>query len=155
VRKISCELNVNNTSLAALENDVLQLLYVPIKASKDCKNVSKHAYFIEVSYGHLAKLVSISFFVHTIGIVNDTLRGILFDYSHGFLTNGCFTLLGRGTNMMASIYTRVLSNRVSKSDLLSASGLSIEDISAKPEILVGLEVGKQVLLINNSATRGI
>jgi hypothetical protein len=40
--------------------------------------------------------------------------------------------------MMRAIDARVLSERMSESNLLGASGLSIKNISAEPEILISL-----------------
>lgn len=155
VSEVPSELDVDDACLAALEHDVLELLHVPVEASKDGEDMCEDAHFVEVSDGHLAQLVSVGFLVHAVCVVNGALGGIFLNNADSFLTDGGLRLLGGSTDMVTAIDTGVLSNRVSEGDLLGASGLAIEDVSSEPESLVGLKVSKEVFLIHDCSTGGI
>ncbi len=93
-RVIASELDVNNARLAALEDNVLKLLHVPIEFSEDSEDVCEDTDLIKVANGHLVKLFAISFLVHAVSVVNGTLGGVLFNNTNGFITDGGLTLLG-------------------------------------------------------------
>ena len=91
---IASELDVNNARLAALKDNVLKLLHVPIEFSEDSENVCEDTNLIEVADGHLVKLFAISLLVHAVGIVYDTLGGVLLNDTNGLITDSGLTLLG-------------------------------------------------------------
>ena len=86
---IAGELDVNDTSLAALEYDILELLHVPLMLSEDGEYVSKNAHFVVVADDHLVEGLSVELTVHTIFVVNGAECGKLLNDANSFLTNGC------------------------------------------------------------------
>jgi len=93
IGEVPTELDVDYASFATLENDVLELLNVPLEASKYSEGMSKNSHFIEMPDCHLVKLGLICLLINTVLIVNGSLRRELLDNAYSFLSNSGLRLL--------------------------------------------------------------
>ena len=105
---IPSELNIHHACLTALEHDIFELLHVPVEAGEYGEYVGEDADLIEVSDSHFAEFVPVGLPIHAVRVVDGALSRVLLDNTHGLLTDGRLTLLGRGADMVATVDSRVL-----------------------------------------------
>ena len=87
---------------------------------------------------HFVEGFAVRFTVDAVLVVDGTGGSELLDNADGFFTDSGFRLLSAGTNVMRAINAGMLSNWVGEGDLLGACRLTIEYISAKPEVRVSV-----------------
>ena len=138
---ISLEEHVGDASLTLLENNVLQLLHVPVDRGEDLEAVSEHTDLVEVSHLNLAQhSVGDDRCVDPVELVDNTLLIEFFDDADGFLADGGLSLLCAGTAVMSSVDAGMLRNGMGEVNFLRG-GLAKVDVCADPELWARLELG--------------